>query len=47
MHPSPEMLASGAPMPTHVVGRAGWFTADAACPIGPRTWEAASWAAAN
>ena len=46
MHPSPEMLASGAPMPAHIVGRAGWFTADAACPIGPHTWDAAHWAAA-
>jgi acetoin utilization deacetylase AcuC-like enzyme len=45
-HPSPEMLTNGGTMPEHVVGRAGWFTADAACPIGPHTWEAASWAAA-
>ena len=46
MHPSPEMLVSGAPMPAHIVGRAGWYAADAACPIGPRTWDAARWAAA-
>jgi acetoin utilization deacetylase AcuC-like enzyme len=45
-HPSPEMLRDGGRMPEHVVGQAGWFTADAACPIGPHTWEAASWAAA-
>jgi acetoin utilization deacetylase AcuC-like enzyme len=45
-HPSPEMLANGARMPAHIIGQAGWFTADAACPIGPHTWESASWAAA-
>jgi acetoin utilization deacetylase AcuC-like enzyme len=45
-HPSPEMIGNGARMPEHVVGQAGWFTADAACPIGPHTWEAAYWAAA-
>jgi acetoin utilization deacetylase AcuC-like enzyme len=45
-HPSPEMLANGARVPEHIVGRAGWFTADAACPIGPHTWESALWAAA-
>jgi acetoin utilization deacetylase AcuC-like enzyme len=45
-HPSPEMMANGARSPDHVVGRAGWFTADAACPIGPHTWESATWAAA-
>ncbi len=45
-HPSPDMLANGARAPVHIVGQAGWFTADAACPIGPHTWEAAQWAAA-
>jgi acetoin utilization deacetylase AcuC-like enzyme len=45
-HPSPEMLRDGAAMPAHIIGQAGWFTADAACPIGPYTWDAASWAAA-
>jgi acetoin utilization deacetylase AcuC-like enzyme len=45
-HPSPEMLANGARAPSHIVGQAGWFTADAACPIGPHTWESALWAAA-
>ena len=44
-HPSPEMLATGARMPDHIVGRAGWFTADAACPIGRGTWAAAEAAA--
>jgi acetoin utilization deacetylase AcuC-like enzyme len=45
-HPSPEMLANGACLPEHIVGQAGWFTADAACPIGPHTWESSLWAAA-
>jgi acetoin utilization deacetylase AcuC-like enzyme len=45
-HPSPEMIRDGARLPEHIVGRAGWFTADAACPIGPHTWEASVWAAA-
>jgi acetoin utilization deacetylase AcuC-like enzyme len=45
-HPSPEMLSNGAVMPAHVIGQSGWFTADAACPIGAHTWEAAYWAAA-
>ena len=44
-HPSPEMLANHGRAPEHVVGQAGWFTADAACPIGPHTWTAAVWAA--
>ena len=39
-HPAPEMLANGAQAGTHVVGQAGWYTADAACPIGEGTWEA-------
>ncbi len=39
-HPSPEMLANGARRGGHVIGDAGWYTADAACPIGPGTWEA-------
>jgi acetoin utilization deacetylase AcuC-like enzyme len=46
-HPSPEMLANGARMPDHIIGQAGWFTTDAACPIGPHTWESALWAAAG
>ncbi len=40
VHPTPEMLANGAQAPGSVVGQAGWFTADAACPIGPGTWRA-------
>ncbi|GAA0578064.1 histone deacetylase family protein [Craurococcus roseus] len=40
IHPSPEMLAQGARPGPGVIGRAGWFTADAACPVGPGTWEA-------
>ena len=40
VHPSPEMLAQGARPGSGVIGRAGWFTADTACPIGPGTWEA-------
>jgi acetoin utilization deacetylase AcuC-like enzyme len=46
IHPSPEMLACGARMPEHIIGKLGWFTADAACPIGLHTWESANWAAA-
>jgi acetoin utilization deacetylase AcuC-like enzyme len=45
-HPSPEMLSNGARSPEHVIGQAGWFTTDTACPIGPFTWESACWAAA-
>jgi acetoin utilization deacetylase AcuC-like enzyme len=40
VHPTPEMLAQGARPGPGIVGRAGWFTADTACPIGPGTWEA-------
>ncbi|HYI84679.1 MAG TPA: histone deacetylase family protein [Acetobacteraceae bacterium] len=40
IHPTPEMLAQGARPGDGVIGRVGWFTADAACPIGPGTWEA-------
>ncbi|MDO9707919.1 histone deacetylase family protein [Paracraurococcus sp. LOR1-02] len=39
-HPTPDMLANGARPGGHVVGNAGWYTADVACPIGPGTWEA-------
>ena len=46
-HPSPEMMANGARAPSNIVGQAGWFAADAACPIGPHTWEAAFHAAAG
>jgi acetoin utilization deacetylase AcuC-like enzyme len=41
VHPSPEMLANGARPGAAMIGRAGWFSADAACPIGPGTWAAA------
>jgi acetoin utilization deacetylase AcuC-like enzyme len=47
-HPTPEMLAQGGRPPqgmVGVIGRAGWYTADTACPIGPGTWEAAQAAA--
>ena len=46
-HPSPEMMANRARAPTNIVGQVGWFAADAACPIGPHTWEAAFHAAAG
>lgn len=35
----------GASYPTSPVGLAGYHQADTACPIGPRTWEAAYWSA--
>ncbi len=41
MHPSPEMLAHGAKPGPAIIGQAGWFSADTACPIGPHTWDAA------
>ena len=41
IHPTPEMLAQGTTAPSHLVAKAGLFTADAACPIGPGTWPAA------
>jgi acetoin utilization deacetylase AcuC-like enzyme len=40
IHPAPEMLAQGARPGNGIIGRAGWFTADTACPIGPGTWDA-------
>ena len=46
-HPAPEMLENGARVPAGIVGRAGWFTADAACPVGEATWPAACAAAAG
>lgn len=45
IHPAPEMLAQSACPATHVVARAGRYTADAACPIGPGTFAAAAGAA--
>lgn len=38
--PHPDAIASGARKPAGIVGQVGWYTADAACPIGPHTWEA-------
>jgi acetoin utilization deacetylase AcuC-like enzyme len=46
IHPSPEMFASGARPAQSEIGRAGWFTADTSCPVGPHTWPAALAAAA-
>ncbi|MGG5889525.1 histone deacetylase family protein [Falsiroseomonas sp. HC035] len=46
IHPTPEMMAQGAPVPTGLIARVGWYTADAGCPIGPGTWEASIGAAA-
>ena len=41
IHPAPEMLAQGGRLGGGIIGRAGWFSADTACPIGEGTWEAA------
>jgi len=46
VHPTPEMIQQGGRPPAGLVGRAGWFAADTACPIGPGTWDAARGAAA-
>jgi acetoin utilization deacetylase AcuC-like enzyme len=46
MHPTPEMLAQGARRGSGIVGQAGWFMADTACPIGENTWRSAVAAAA-
>jgi acetoin utilization deacetylase AcuC-like enzyme len=45
-HPTPEMLMQGAQVPSGLVGRVGWYTADTACPIGPHTYQAAMGAVA-
>ncbi|UPY34896.1 histone deacetylase family protein [Sediminicoccus sp. KRV36] len=45
IHPTPEMLAQSSRAPGHVISRAGAYTADTACPIGPGTWTAAIGAA--
>lgn len=45
IHPTPEMLAQSSRAPGHVISRAGTYTADTACPIGPGTWMAAIGAA--
>lgn len=42
IHPCPEVLAQGGGYREGgIIARAGWFTADTACPIGAGTWEAA------
>jgi acetoin utilization deacetylase AcuC-like enzyme len=46
VHPSPEMLANGGRPPRSVIGRAGWYSADAACPIGVGSWASIAAAAA-
>jgi acetoin utilization deacetylase AcuC-like enzyme len=46
-HPSPEMVANGARRPGMVVGKVGWYTTDAACPITAHTWPSALAAAAG
>ncbi len=46
MHPSAEMLGTGARPPESVIGKAGWYSADAACPIGPESWVSIQAAAA-
>lgn len=46
IHPTPEMIAHGARTGPDIVARAGWYMADAACPIGPGSWEAIQGAAA-
>jgi acetoin utilization deacetylase AcuC-like enzyme len=40
-HPGPEALAQSGTPPHHIIAQLGWFTADAACPIGQDTWRAA------
>lgn len=39
-HATADALANGARRPEGIIGQAGWYTADTACPIGPGTWEA-------
>jgi acetoin utilization deacetylase AcuC-like enzyme len=46
IHPAPEMVAQGGRVGPGIIARAGWYTADAACPIGPGTWDAVQGAAA-
>jgi acetoin utilization deacetylase AcuC-like enzyme len=46
IHPVPEMMLNGARAGSGIVAQAGWYTADLACPIGPRTYEASVRAAA-
>ena len=46
-HPGPDMVANGARRPTSVIGKLGWHTSDAACPITSETWPSALAAAAG
>jgi acetoin utilization deacetylase AcuC-like enzyme len=46
IHPVPEMVAQGARVGSSIIARAGWYTADTACPIGPGSWAAIQGAAA-
>ena len=41
IHPDGRSLV----YPTHPAGLAGYHQADTACPIGPHTWQSASWSA--
>jgi acetoin utilization deacetylase AcuC-like enzyme len=44
VHASPDVVLDGR-APRSIVGQVGWYTADAACPIGPHTWDSARAAA--
>jgi acetoin utilization deacetylase AcuC-like enzyme len=46
IHPTPEMLGANARPPASVIGRAGWYAADASCPIGAGSWPSIAAAAA-
>lgn len=46
IHPTPEMIAQGGRVGAGLVSQAGWYVADAGCPIGGGTWQAAMGAAA-
>jgi acetoin utilization deacetylase AcuC-like enzyme len=46
IHPAPEMVAQGGRNSANILSRAGWYTADAGCPIGPGSWDAIQGAAA-
>ncbi len=46
IHPVPEMVAQGGRSGANIIARAGWYTADTACPIGPGSWAAIQGAAA-
>lgn len=40
IHPVPEMVAQGGATSQNPVAQAGWYSADAGCPIGPGSWDA-------